>query len=283
MLALFWTKRMNSYRGMDRAGLDVAYNNRAVVPGWEGYLARWAERSGAIYAAKTCLRDLRYGEGVRQRLDIFPCGQPSRPTILFLHGGYWQWNDKEGQAFVAEGLLAHGLNVAIGEYTLAPSAGMADMCAEATAMTRWLIDNLSTILRGKTEIWLCGISTGAHLMAYALGLAELRGGLLISGIYDLEPIRLSSLNDAIGMSAEEARRFSPLHRPAGASKPLTLAFGDKERPEIRRQSRDFAEALTAQGWRPEILAVAGADHFSVLETLAAKDGVLARLMAELTQ
>ncbi|WP_158815706.1 alpha/beta hydrolase [Methylocapsa sp. S129] len=274
---------MNFYRGMDRAGLDAAYNNRAVVPGWEGYLARWADRSGALYAARPCLRDLRYGEGVRQRLDIFPCGQPSRPTILFLHGGYWQWNDKEGQAFIAAGLLAHGLNVAIGEYTLAPAAGMADICAEAIAMTQWLAEKLLTIVSGKSEVWLCGISTGAHLMAYALDLPQVRGGLLISGIYDLEPIRLSSLNDAIGMSAEDARQFSPLHRPVGAPKPLVLAFGDKERPEIQRQSRDFGEVLRAQGWRPGILPVEGADHFSILETLAAGDGVLARSMAELTQ
>jgi arylformamidase len=274
---------MNFYRGMDRAGLDAAYNNRAVVPGWEGYLARWADRSGALYARQPCLRDLRYGAGGRQRLDIFPGGRPSRPTVLFLHGGYWQWNDKEGQAFIAEGLLAHGLNVAIGEYTLAPAAGMADICEEARAMVKWLAENLSTILGGKSEIWLCGISTGAYLMAYALGVPEAKGALLISGIYDLEPIRLSSLNDAIGMSTEEARRFSPLHRPAGASKPLTLAFGDRERPEIQRQSRDFAQALTSQGWSPEILPVEGADHFSVLETLATEDGVLAEGMTELTK
>jgi arylformamidase len=150
-------------------------------------------------------------------------------------------------------------------------------------MVHWLAKKLSTIIGGNSELWVCGISTGAHLMANALGLPEVKGAILISGIYDLEPVRLSSLNDAIGMTADDARRFSPLHQPARPPKPLVIAYGDKERPEIQRQSCDFARALTAQGWAPEILPVEGADHFSILETLAAKSGVLAMRLAELTQ
>ncbi len=266
---------------MDREALDTAYNNRAVVPDWEGYLTRWAERSDTVYASTLCGRDLHYGDSARQKVDIFPCGVPGRPTILFLHGGYWQWNDKEGQAFVAAGLLPHTLNVAVGEYTLAPAATMEQICGEVHAMVRWIEHGLSTICGGLAPLYVCGISTGAHLMATALTLPNVAGGLLISGIYDLEPIRLSGLNDAIGMSADDARTFSPLHRPAGAAKPLVVTFGDRERPEIQRQSRDYGAALEAQGWRPEVFPVSGADHFSVLESLASPDGVLATKLARM--
>lgn len=274
---------MDTYRGMDRTALGDAYNNRAVVAGWDVMMRDWARRGDALYAAVPCRRDLPYGSGARQRVDLFPCGQASRPTVLFLHGGYWQWNDKEGQAFVAAGLLPHGLNVAIGEYSLAPAAGIGEICDEVEAMVLWLAEILLTICGGSSELWLCGISTGAHLLALTLPLAVVKGALLMSGIYDLEPIRLSPLNDAIGMSVADARRHSPLHRVAGAPKPLVVAFGASERPEIQRQSRDYAAALAAQGWRAEVTPVPDANHFSIMEALAQPDGLLARRMAGLTQ
>lgn len=268
-----------TYRGMDREALDVAYNNRAVVPDWEGYLARWRVRSDATYARATA-RDLRYGPGHRQRLDLLLTPEPQGPTVLFLHGGYWQWNDKEGQAFVAQGLLAQGLSTAIGEYTLAPEATMDEICGEARAQVDFLAGELAR--RGRRpEILLCGISTGAHLMACALDRPSVRGALLISGLYDLEPIRLSSLNEAIGMDADAARRNSPLHAMAPRLPEVVLAFGAEERPEIRRQSADYAAALQALGHRASLMPVDGADHFSVLETLADPAGVLARRLREL--
>jgi arylformamidase len=274
---------MKLYRGMDRAALDAAYNNRAVVPDWQGYLDRWRARSEAIYAARPVLRDMRYGSGPRQRIDIFPSGRRGAPAILFLHGGYWQWNDKEGQAFVAEGLLAHGFDVAIGEYSLAPEARMPTICAEAHAMVDWLADELPARGLGGGGLYLSGISTGAHLMALALGHAAARGALLISGIYDLEPIRLSTLNDAIGMDEGEARTFAPLHAVPSRTAPAVIAFGADERPEIRRQSADYAACLEALGRRARPMPISGCDHFSVLESLADPSGVLAEAAAELAR
>lgn len=268
--------RGETYRGMDRAALDVAYNNRAVVPDWQGYLDRWRARSSALYAEVPVARDLRYGTAPRQRIDLFACGRTAAPVVLFLHGGYWQWNDKEGQAFIAAGLLPHGIDVAIGEYTLAPEATMGAICAEAQAMVRWLAARLP----GR-PLFVSGISTGAHLVALTLGEACVRGGLLISGIYDLEPIRLSSLNAPIGMDAAEARRWSPLHAIPPRTAPVVVAHGAAERPEIRRQSADYAAALQALGRPARLLPVADADHFSVLEQLAVPDGVLARALVDL--
>jgi len=274
---------MELYRGMDRAALDVAYNNRAVVPDWQGYLDRWRTRSVALYAARRVLRDLRYGPGPRQRIDVFPSGKRGAPAILFLHGGYWQWNDKEGQAFIAEGLLAHGFDVAIGEYSLAPEARMSAICTEVPAMVDWLAAELPAQGLGEGGLYLSGISTGAHLMALALGHAAVRGALLVSGIYDLEPIRLSALNDAIGMDAGEARACAPLHAVPSRTAPVILAFGADERPEIRRQSADYAACLEALGRQARPMPIPGCDHFSVLETLADPKGVLAREAAAMTR
>ncbi|WP_354038017.1 alpha/beta hydrolase [Devosia sp. UYZn731] len=267
---------------MDREALDIAYNNRAVVPDWQGYLDRWAV-SGAKTYEKVTHRDMHYGDGPRQRMDLFLRDEADAPTCLFLHGGYWQWNDKEGQALVAEGLLPNGISAAIGEYSLAPDASMTEICEEAVAQVSFLSKELARQGRNPNNIYLTGISTGAHLMALALGLDCVRGALLISGIYDLEPIRISSLNAPINMDMLEARLNSPLHMVPTRVSPLILAHGGLERPEIQRQSKDYCDVLNGLGHEVDLMPVAGTDHFSVLETLISPTGVLSQALVGLVE
>src|SRR6266542_629709 len=101
------------YRGMDRAQLDAAYNNSAAVPERDAIIAGWAARSAAVRREHQGHLDLRYGEAPRERLDLFLAAQPNAPTLAFIHGGYWQSNDKETFAFLAEGLLPRGINLAL--------------------------------------------------------------------------------------------------------------------------------------------------------------------------
>ena len=105
---------MERYRGMDRAALDVAYSNRSVVTDWQAYLDRWTAQGEAVYSPCDRTR-LALWARPRQRMDLFLNDAAGAATCLFLHGGYWQWNDKEGQAITAEGLLGHGMNAAIGD------------------------------------------------------------------------------------------------------------------------------------------------------------------------
>jgi len=271
---------MDCYRGMDRQKLDVAYNNRAIVTDWQEYLDRWTREGLTTYQKATAL-DLQYGPRPRERIDIFLNDNPDSPVCLFLHGGYWQWNDKEGQAIVADGILAAGLSAATGEYTLAPHATMSEICEEAVAQVSFLSQEMARRGRDPDNIYVSGISTGAHLMACTLGLPCVRGALLISGIYDLEPIRISSLNEPIGMDWAEARRHSPLHNIPERVPPVLLAHGALERPEIQRQSSDYAAALGACGHDVTLLPVPDRNHFSVMETLATPGGYLANALAEL--
>src|SRR3954451_11287376 len=107
------------YRGMDRAQLDAAYNNTAAVPERDAIVADWAARSARVRRERQGHLDLHYGDGPRERLDLFLAADPNAPTLAFIHGGYWQMNDKEGTTFLAEGVLPHGINFALIEYTLA--------------------------------------------------------------------------------------------------------------------------------------------------------------------
>lgn len=274
---------METYRGMDRDALAEAYNNRAVVPGWQDYMTEWETRSAALYAGKVCTRDLSYDESSpRRRFDVFEGDRPNLPTVLYMHGGYWQWNDKEGQAFVAEGALGQGISVAVGEHTLAPAITMSGMAEEMRQLVRAVSAHAFSAGRSPRVVVL-GMSSGAHLLALTLNMEDVAGALLISGAYDLDPVRLSPLNDAIGMDHAEARTCSPLHLPHRAPKPVTVAFGDAERPEIRRQGEDFQALLIGHGYPARLLPVPDTDHFSVLETLAHPDGTLCRALVTLVE
>ena len=112
------------FRGMDREALDAAYNNTAAVgmAKRDQYVAGWSARSEALRKTRAAKIDLRYGHEARQRLDVFSCGKTNAPILAYIHGGYWQMNDKEPYAFIGEALLAAGFHLALIEYTLAPAA-----------------------------------------------------------------------------------------------------------------------------------------------------------------
>src|SRR5580704_568273 len=118
------------YRGMDRAALDAAYNNSAAVADSPQWLARWRARSAVVRAEPGARLDVAYAARPRAKLDYFPSGAAKAPLFVFIHGGYWQRNEKETFAFAAEGPRAHGIDVAVPGYTLAPDVHLADIVAE---------------------------------------------------------------------------------------------------------------------------------------------------------
>jgi arylformamidase len=128
---------MDSYRGMDREALDRAYNNVAAVPDVRDKMADFARRSAAIYESVGVKKDLAYGEGARQRIDWIPSPRVGAPTLAFIHGGYWQSLSKEQFAHIAAGPLAHGYNVALIEYTLAPEARIGAIVNEIGRSISW--------------------------------------------------------------------------------------------------------------------------------------------------
>jgi arylformamidase len=269
------------YRGMDRAQLDTAYNNTAAVPERNAIVADWAARSAAVRRAHGRHLDLAYGESARERLDLFLAADPKAPTLAFIHGGYWQMNDKEAFAFVAEGLLPRGINVAVVEYTLAPAARLDRIVAEMRRAVEWLGAHLSDYGADPGRLYVSGHSAGGHLTAAVITQSAVRGGLAISGIYDLKPIRLNYLNEKLKLDPAEAARNSPLlHLPATAP-PLIVTYGTAELPELCRQSIEYAQAWTGRSLPGRLLPVDDANHFTILEALADPHGALTRALVEM--
>ena len=269
------------YRGMTQAELDCAYDNRAHVPGYAAILERWADASAVLYRTAPVLRDLRYGSGPRHRLDFFPANPPGRPTLFFIHGGYWQWCDKEGESFVARGPLAHGVNVAVVEYTLCPETTLDGIVAEMHAALDWLTRHLGDLGAGPGPVIVAGSSAGAHLAAMLTGRPDVGATLLISGQYELEPIRLTRFNGAVGMDTASADRNSPIRRLPDHAGDVCFAVGGDELPEMIRQTDNYHAAWIGAGLPGWLMHVDGTDHFTVMDELAEPEGRLTAALMRL--
>jgi acetyl esterase/lipase len=268
------------YRGMDRAALDAAYNNSAAVADSARIVQDWDARSARLRAERPQHLDLRYGPAERNRIDYFVADRRG-PVLVFVHGGYWQMRAKEMFGFLAAGPLARGINVALVGYTLAPAVRLDEIVGEVRAGIRWLAGELGRLGGDGRRLVVSGWSAGGHLSAMALAEPAVCGGLAISGIYDLEPIRLTYLNDKLRLDAGEAARNSPLRNLPRASPPLIVACGGGELPELVRQSEEYAAARAQAGLPGRGVVLPGHNHFTILEELARPDGALTALVSEL--
>ncbi len=269
------------YRGMDRAALDAAYDNTGAVADSQAYRARWWDESVKVRAEPGSRLDLRFGLRPRAALDYFPSGAARAPLFVFIHGGYWQRNEKERFAFVASGPRAHGIDVAVPGYTLAPEARLTDIVAEMCLALDYLAAHSGDLGFDRERMFVGGWSAGGHLTAAVADHLAVRGGIPISGIFDLEPISLGVLNDKLRLSAAEVATLSPLTNLRDRSPPLKLFVGGNELPELRRQSDDYALAAQARGLPVSLAVLPGHHHFSILDELAKPGGAITRALVEM--
>ena len=271
---------MTAYRGMDRAALDAAYDNSAAVANSAALLADFEARSARLRTAKPQHLDLRYGPAERNRIDYFAADKKG-PVLIFIHGGYWQMRAKETFSFLAAGPLAHGIHVALPGYTLAPDISLDGIVAEVRAAIRWIAQHAAAFGGDTANIILSGWSAGGHLTAMALDEPAVKGGVAISGIFDLAPIRLNYLNAKLGLTADDVLRLSPLLNLPVHSGPLMLACGSGELPELQRQTATYAQARAQAGLPGRWIELLHHNHFSILDELARPKGALTALVSEL--
>ena len=131
------------------------------------------------------------------------------------------------------------------------------------------------------RIVVSGWSAGGHLAAMALSHPRVKAGLAVSGIYDLEPIRRSYVNDKLALDEAMSLRNSPLLQEGGAAKPLSLVAGGAELPMLRQQTADFAAHRASNGLPVTYEEIPGADHFSVMNQLVSPSGRLTTLVRQL--
>jgi arylformamidase len=261
------------WASLDSNARSAAYDNNAAVADSASWIERRNRGSAAYRAAHPTGLNLPYAAASeRTAFDLYPATDPNAPCLVFIHGGYWQRNSREAFACFAEGPGAAGWSVAIPGYTLAPQTSLAGIVGEIGQALDWLAANGARHgISGPLVV--AGWSAGAQLAVLHLRHPSVIAGLAVSGVYDLEPIRDTGLNQPLNLTDAEIRDFSPLRLPA-THKPLTIAFGTAELPTLVHDARRLDELRKRECAPGQLLPIAGADHFSILSELQQPGGAL---------
>jgi acetyl esterase/lipase len=268
------------WRTMSQEERDRGFNNGVAVPESVAMVAGWEQRSAGMRKRYPDHIDLRYGPRERNRIDFLKAGDKA-PTLLFIHGGYWQTRAKEVFTIVAEGPMAHGINVALIGYTLAPDATLDEIVAEIHAGIDFLAKQSPALGAAKDGIVVSGWSAGGHLTSLALSHPFVKAGMAISGIYDLDPIRHSYLNVKLRLDGPMSHRNSPMTQAGGPPKPLSLVVGSAELPLLRKQTADFAGHRARYGLPVTYEEIPGANHFTIMQEMMAPEGRITTLIRQL--
>lgn len=260
---------------------------RAHVPAFEAHLAAYRQASERTRQSLRGVRDLAYGDHPDETLDLYlPAeGEGPFPVHVFIHGGYWRAFSKRDYAFVADAVTAHGAIAAIIDYSLMPKARMATLVGQVRRAVVWLAANAGRWSGDPAALSASGASAGAHLASFLAcrGAGEaaapsipVRSLLLVSGIYDLDPITSSFLQPEIGLTAEEVAAWSPLAATPVPGPVVDVVVGAEETPPFLAQGRDFAERLAKAGVDSFFATIPGENHMSIATALGTPGSALAQ-------
>ncbi len=280
-----------TWRDWPLAERERQYSPSSCVPALASYLEVYAARSREAERLCRCNKDLRWGQQAKETFDYFPAAVPDAPLLVFFHGGYWQELSKNESLFAAPNCVAKGIAFAAIDYTLAPEARLAtivDQCRRAIAS---LHEQAKTLGFDARRLYVAGSSAGAHLAAmllvegwqtdFGLPAEAVAGAVLLSGVYDLEPLVGTYIDGALHLTAADVASLSPARLKLARPVKTIVAWAENETPEFKRQSRSFASKLQTGGFPVSKLEVAGANHFDIVFELADPDTQLGRATIEL--
>ncbi len=269
--------------------LDREYDVVAASADAGARIEGWQRRSARVLEQIEVRRGLRYGPTRAEHLDFFPAG-PGAPLHIFVHGGYWRRFTAADFAFLAPAVTEAGIALANLNYALCPEVSISEIVRQVRAAVAWCHQRAGDLGIDRERITISGHSAGGHLVAMALATdwpgtydlpaGILKGGIAISGLFDLAPLRYTWLQPALQLDGDEIDRASPIRRIPGAAPPLTVVVGGAETAEFRRQSRAFLAAWRAAGLEGHWLEPPGLDHFTVLEELERPDSELFGVLTE---
>lgn len=253
---------------------DDAYSNGAYIPGSDAYPQMWAREAAAFRAhmreAERATLSIAYGADPRERYDLFLPERPSNGAVVFVHGGYWKSFDRSDWSHLAAGALAHGFAVAIPSYPLAPGARIAEIVHSVAKAVEHVAANIDG------PIHLAGHSAGGHLVSRLVArpsplsaeiLDRVVATLSISGVHDLRPLRMTTMNETLRLDEDEARNESPALLAPVAGIAHIAWVGAEERPEFLRQNRLIGMLWDGVGALTSVIEERQRHHFNVIEGL----------------
>jgi arylformamidase len=268
---------------------ERAYSPSSCIGGnYQPFITAYQTRSGEARENCTALGATwarrRYGEKSAQQLELcLPQTQAgkdkAKPGLLvFIHGGYWQELSSNDSLFPATACIARGQAFAAIDYSLAPAASVTEIVAECRKALVWLFSHAQELGLDAARIVVAGSSAGAHLAAMVAlsgvlpdsqgGGFAVRAAVLVSGIFELEPLVGTSINCALALNPASAQQSSPALCPLVGFPETLVCWGAVETDEFKRQSRDFAASLRAAGAHCETIEVPQRNHFDVILDIA---------------
>jgi len=277
----------------DQAALDAAYDQAAYAANREQLIERRIADSAIARRHIGEPERAAYGTAEIERLDIYRCAGAAAPVFVFIHGGAWRGGRSKDYAGPAEMFLAAGAHYVVPDFAWVHDVGgslmvLADQVCRAVA---WIYENVARLGGDPNQLYIGGQSSGGHLAAVALTTdwqrqfclpADLiKGGMCISGMYDLVPVRLSARNRYIRFDDATVAALSPIRHLNRLHAPLVVAYGSCETPEFQRQNREFAAAVEASGKQARLLVGEHYNHFELPDTLGNPYGLLGRAALEM--
>jgi arylformamidase len=269
--------------------VEAQYNPRKALPAAyiESFMQRAATRSLAARGRLGARLDIRYGPGPLATLDVFPAADADAPLHVFLHGGYWRGRDKSDYSYVADALTPLGITAVVMNYDLCPRVELPMIVQQVRQGLQWIHAHATELGGNPDAFTASGHSAGAHLVAAALPRAGAalepwvpRAAVLVSGVYELEPVLSISVNQEIRLRAEQVDPLSPSRHPPTHEVPLTVVVGGGETAGFVHQSRDFANACGAAA---RYIELPDFDHYSIMSLLETPHAPLARLIEEIAR
>ena len=274
--------------------LNYQYLPGRTVKNPAAYLARSATRSARVRGKLECQLNLSYGDSPGQILDIFPAPERNAPVHIFIHGGYWRaiGVDTGLYSHVAAPLVAAGATVVLLDYDLCPSVRITDIVQQVRQAMVWVYRNVAKYNANRKRIFVSGHSAGGHLAAMLMatdwadlaGLPKslIKGTVLLSGLFDIEPHRHTELQADIRLGVREAKAMSPMYLKPFATGPCILAVGEKEPDLFHWQSLEYAARLRSNRISAEYISMPGDNHFSLTDRLGnSRDPLTRKLIAQM--
>jgi arylformamidase len=277
----------------DQTALDAAYDQAAYAPNRAQLIERRVSDSAIVRRHIGEPERFAYGAAEIERLDIYRSPRTTAPVFVFIHGGAWRSGRSKDYAIPAEMFLAAGAHYVVPDFAWVQDVGgnlmvLADQVCRALA---WVYENIAGFGGDPNRVYIGGQSSGGHLAAVALTTDWqrqfslpgdiIKGGMCISGMYDLTPVRLSARSRYVRFDDATVAALSPIRHLDRLRAPLVVAYGTCETPEFQRQNREFAVAVEAAGKQVRLLVGEHYNHFELPETLGNPYGLLGRSALDL--
>jgi len=277
------------WRDLDQKALDDAYDQDVYAPNRPLIVTRRIAASARARAILGEPQRVAYGPSAYERLDIFRAGAALAPVNVFIHGGAWRRNKGPDYHLQAEPLVRAGAHAVIVDFINVEQSGgdLFPMYEQVRRAIAWTWRNSESFGGDRERFFISAHSSGSHLAGCVLtsgwreeNLPEnfCKGALLLSGMYELEPVRLSKRSSYVSFTDAMVEQLSAQRHLDGLHTPLILAYGTQETPEFVRQTREFFSAVQAAGTPAALIVGEAYNHFELLETLANPYGVAGRAM-----